>query len=86
MAAFCIILFLFRGCPSPVTLEQTKQIHEGMSEAEVLRVLGEPHARDKFSDGREDWYYWYDSFGIHYFAVGIDKNPMGKRIVVSIWI
>jgi hypothetical protein len=52
-----------------------KGIDEGMSTDEVTAILGSPHTRYEGSDG-VSWYYWLDSFNIHYF--GVRFGPDGR--------
>jgi hypothetical protein len=48
-------------------------IREGMSADEVLATLGSPHERFQENDG-EHWYYWIDSFGIHWACVDFGSD------------
>ncbi len=59
----------------PIGRYPDNEIKEGMSVDEVKGVLGSPHWRNK-QDNEECWYYWIDSFGIHWF--GVSFGPDGR--------
>jgi hypothetical protein len=52
----------------PLGSYPNNKIQEGMSQDEVVAILGTPHERHGRADG-EGWYYWIDSLGILYFGV-----------------
>jgi SmpA / OmlA family len=49
------------------------KIKKGMSQEDVIEVLGTPHERINKADG-ETWCYWLDSFGMGLFWVYFDAN------------
>lgn len=67
---FGLVLLLLAGCVFPwdakTNVENAKQLRVGMTKAEVLRIMGEPHRNETFN--RPDvWYYysetnWLDGF------------------------
>jgi outer membrane protein assembly factor BamE (lipoprotein component of BamABCDE complex) len=67
----------------PLTAEQFKASGgiEGKTTEEVRALLGEPHERDVERDGSQRWYYWQDSYGIHY--LGVEFGPDGR--VTGTW-
>jgi hypothetical protein len=52
----------------PLGSYPNNKIQKGMSAAEVKALLGRPHESFK-QDQEEKWYYWIDSFGMHWFGV-----------------
>jgi len=61
----------------PIRSYPRNKIEEGMSADEVLATLGSPHESCKQDDG-EQWYYWIDSFSVHWFCVRF--GPAGRVI------
>jgi hypothetical protein len=59
----------------PIGEYPSGKIREGMSKQEVTAILGKPHGHHTRAN-EETWYYWIDSFDIHYFAVRF--GPDGK--------
>jgi hypothetical protein len=53
------------------------KVQEGMTADEVVATLGSPHERHKQGEG-ERWYYWIDSFGMHWF--GVEFGPDGRVV------
>jgi hypothetical protein len=60
----------------PIGSYPSNKINEGISEDEVLEILGRPHERIKRGDDGERWYYWIDSFGISWVCVRF--GPEGR--------
>ncbi len=50
-------------------------VREGMTGDEVRALLGSPHER-YVHDREETWFYWLDSFDIHWF--GVFYGPDGR--------
>lgn len=61
----------------PIGSYPSGRINEGMSVDEVEAILGTPHEKNK-RDNEETWFYWIDTFGVHYFAVGFGPD---RRVV-----
>src|SRR5438105_2860475 len=57
----------------PIGSYPSNKIKEGMSTDEVAALLGSPHERFQREDG-ENWYYWIDSFSIHWFSSGLGQK------------
>ena len=57
----------------PIGRYPSNQIKAGMSNSEVMAMLGPPHERYKESVDGETWIYWIDAYGTHWF--GVDFGP-----------
>jgi hypothetical protein len=53
----------------PLGSQPRHRIKEGMSNCEVMTILGQPQQHFKEASDRETWVYWIDSYGAHKFAV-----------------
>ena len=68
----CVIVNPF-NC---VTGDQFRGLHDGMTKAEVIELLGQPHGRD-FKNGKEDddvWIYWGCSGGSDPAWISFDED------------
>ena len=57
----------------PLGSYPNNKIEEGMTKDEVAAILGTPHNKVEEDDG-DRWYYWIDSFGIHWCCVRFDRE------------
>jgi hypothetical protein len=79
LPVFCYVappyLFRLEYGNYPLGSYPNNKIEEGMSQDEVVAILGPPHRRYE-QNGNECWQYYIDSFDIRWF--GVDFGPDGR--------
>jgi hypothetical protein len=86
ISILCFLFASMRGCFDHVTPYQTDQIQIGMSAAEVLQILGEPHERYQHPDGSESWIYNCSWLGFDFFGISFEVDSNGHPKVYDTWI
>ena len=80
-SGWLLLLLLIGGCWmitvayqafTGITREQEKQLHDGMTKEEVIRVLGMPHGGETID--RDFWIYWTYPRTFDPLKLGFDKD------------
>jgi len=80
--AVAIVPLTFRKVPDALF----NQVHLGMSQAEVLAIVGAPNQKGAATEGGEVWQYYLQEFGWEAFTSPACVRLDASGMVTDIWI